>query len=47
MTRPHYLGKLEAYDGSLFTKLALRLLLLTFVRTIELHGAQWTGDPLG
>jgi integrase len=39
---PLYLKKLDAYDGSLQTKLALRLLLLTFVRTIELRGAQWT-----
>ena len=39
---PQYLKKLEAYDGSLETKLALRLLLLTFVRTKELRGAQWT-----
>jgi integrase len=39
---PPYLKHLEAYDGSLQTKLALRLLLLTFVRTIELRGAQWT-----
>jgi integrase len=39
---PLYLKKLEAYDGSLQTKLALRLLLLTFVRTNELRGAQWT-----
>ncbi len=39
---PLYLRKLDAYDGSLQTKLALRLLLLTFVRSIELRGAQWT-----
>jgi integrase len=39
---PAYLEKLDAYDGSPQTKLALRLLLLTFVRTIELRGAQWT-----
>jgi integrase len=39
---PEYLRKLEAYDGSLQTKLALRLLLLTFVRTRELRGAHWT-----
>jgi integrase len=39
---PDYLKKLDAYDGSLQTKLALRLLLLTFVRSIELRGAQWT-----
>jgi integrase len=37
-----YLEKLDDYDGSPQTKLALRLLLLTFVRTIELRGAQWT-----
>jgi integrase len=37
-----FLKKLEAYDGSLQTKLALRLLLLTFVRTNELRGAKWT-----
>ena len=42
MTCPHILKKLEAYDGSLQTKLALRFLLLTFVRTNELRGAQWT-----
>ena len=39
---PEYLEKLEAYDGSLQTKLALRFLLLTFVRTTELRGATWT-----
>ena len=39
---PDYLKNLEAYDGSLQTKLALRFLLLTFVRTTELRGAQWT-----
>ena len=39
---PSYLQTLEAYDGSALTKLALRLLLLTFVRTNELRGAQWT-----
>ena len=38
---PEYLTKLEAYDGSLHTKLALRFLLLTFVRTEELRGARW------
>jgi integrase len=38
---PKYLKKLEIYDGSLLTKLALRLLLLTFVRTTELRGAEW------
>ncbi len=32
---------LEAYDGVVQTKLALRLLLLTFVRTTELRAAEW------
>jgi len=39
---PDYLKKLAAYDGSPQTRLALRLLLLTFVRTNELRGALWT-----
>ena len=39
---PLYLENLDSYDGSLQTKLALRFLLLTFVRTKELRGAQWT-----
>ncbi len=39
---PEFLKKLDAYDGNLQTKLALRFLLLTFVRTNELRGAQWT-----
>ena len=38
---PEFLHKLEAYDGALQTKLALKFLLLTFVRTTELRGAQW------
>ncbi len=38
---PTYLKKLDAYDGHPQTKLALRFLLLTFVRTIELRAAQW------
>lgn len=38
---PEYLRKLEAYDGSVQTKLALQLLLLTFVRTTELRAARW------
>jgi integrase len=38
---PAFLKKLHAYDGTPQTKLALRLLLLTFVRTSELRGAQW------
>jgi integrase len=39
---PLFLKRLEAYDGRLQTKLALQFLLLTFVRTNELRGAQWT-----
>jgi len=38
---PEFLKKLDAYDGNLQTKLAVRLLLLTFVRTSELRGATW------
>jgi integrase len=38
---PEYLRKLAAYDGALQTKLALKLLLLTFVRTTELRAAKW------
>lgn len=39
---PDFLKKLEAYDGHPQTKLALRMLLLTFVRTTELRAAEWT-----
>lgn len=38
---PEFLSKLEEYDGELQTKLALKFLLLTFVRTGELRGARW------
>ena len=38
---PEFLEKLETYDGHPETKLALRLLMLTFVRTIELRAAEW------
>ena len=38
---PEYLRKLEAYDGNPQTRLALQFLLLTFVRTGELRGAEW------
>lgn len=38
---PEYLQKLERYDGEPQTKLALKLLMLTFVRTTELRGMQW------
>lgn len=36
-----YLPKLENYDGAPETKLALKMLLLTFVRTTELRAAEW------
>ena len=39
---PEFLKRLESYDGGLQTKLALRLLMLTFVRTTELRAAEWT-----
>jgi integrase len=39
---PDFLRGLQSYDGSVQTRLALRLLLLTFVRTNELRGAEWT-----
>ncbi|MEJ0010614.1 MAG: site-specific integrase [Alphaproteobacteria bacterium] len=38
---PEFIEKLESYDGSLQTRLAIKLLLLTFVRTGELRGARW------
>lgn len=38
---PEFLQRLEAYDGALLTKLAIELLSLTFVRTIELRAAKW------
>jgi integrase len=39
---PEFLTKLDAYTGRPETKLATRLLLLTFVRTGELRGARWS-----
>jgi len=39
---PEFLQRLAAYDGHIQTKLALRLLMLTFVRTTELRGAEWS-----
>jgi len=38
---PEYLQKLEAYNGDAQTKLALKFLLLTFVRTSELRASEW------
>jgi integrase len=38
---PEFLNKLEAYNGDEQTKLAFKLLVLTFVRTSELRSAEW------
>lgn len=38
---PAFLRALDVYDGDQRTALALRLALLTFVRTTELRGAAW------
>jgi len=39
---PEFLVKLAAYDGDAVTRLALKLVLLTFVRSSELRFARWT-----
>ncbi|OTP74453.1 tyrosine-type recombinase/integrase [Caballeronia sordidicola] len=36
------IGKLSTYGGERVTRIAVQLLMLTFVRTIELRGAKWT-----
>ena len=38
---PEFLNKLEEYDGHILTKLAMRFVLYTFVRTSELRFAEW------
>ena len=38
---PALLESVDSYGGYTTTKIAIRLLLLTFVRTIELRGAEW------
>ena len=38
---PEFLDKLQKYDGDLQTKLAFKLLILTFTRTGEIRGARW------
>lgn len=38
---PEFLQKLSAYDGHPQTRIAVTLLMLTFVRTTELRGATW------
>jgi integrase len=39
---PEFLQKLEGFDGTLQTKLAMKLLLLTMLRTGELRQAKWS-----
>jgi len=39
---PEFLKKLDQYNGYKTTQLAIRILMLTFVRTGELRGARWT-----
>jgi integrase len=39
---PTLLRRIEACDGSVYTRLALKLMALTFVRTSELIGARWS-----
>ena len=39
---PPFIQALEAYDGDLVTKLGMKLLVLTFVRTSELRFARWS-----
>src|SRR5207248_288958 len=38
---PDFLDRLDEYDGEPITKLAIRLLALTFVRTGELRASEW------
>lgn len=38
---PELLRHIEAYHGSAITRLAMKLMVLTFVRTSELIGARW------
>jgi integrase len=39
---PHLLAKLEGYDGDALTRLAMRLIAYTFVRTSELIESEWS-----
>ena len=39
---PTFLSALEVYDGDPRTRLALRLMILTFARTTELRAARWS-----
>ena len=44
---PQLLRRIEAYDGSPYTRGALKLMALTFVRTGELIGARWDEFDFG
>lgn len=44
---PEYLRTLDVYNGRRQTKLALKLLALTFVRSGELRAAEWSEFDLG
>lgn len=39
---PEFLVKLDAYEGDLRTRLAIELVMRTFVRTGEIRGARWS-----
>ena len=39
---PELLRKIEAYQGNTYTRLAMKLMALTFVRTGELIGGRWS-----
>ena len=39
---PEFLNKLENYDGNALTKIAMQLVILTFVRTLEMRFARWS-----
>jgi integrase len=39
---PCFLAKLSAYDGDPRTRIALKMIVLTFVRTGELRAAEWS-----
>lgn len=39
---PEFMGKLAAYDGEVRTRLAIELVMHTFVRTGELRSARWS-----
>ncbi|MDR7095645.1 tyrosine-type recombinase/integrase [Hydrogenophaga laconesensis] len=38
---PHLLRKIDVYNGSMITRVAIKLMAMTFVRTKELIGARW------